>query len=63
VAAPRQRAWTCRVRPARAGDGRGQGLVEYGIILGLTALFIVILLVLFDDQVATVLGWLSAQLP
>jgi Flp pilus assembly pilin Flp len=41
----------------------GQGLVEYGLILGLTALFVVILLVLFDDQVAAVLGWLSAQLP
>ncbi len=41
----------------------GQGLVEYGIILGLTALFVIILLVVFDDQIAAVLGWLSAQLP
>ena len=41
----------------------GQGLVEYGIILGLSALVIVILLVFFDDQVAAVLAWLSDQLP
>jgi Flp pilus assembly pilin Flp len=41
----------------------GQGLVEYGIILGLAALLIVILLVFFDDQVAAVLAWLSSQLP
>ena len=41
----------------------GQGLVEYGIILGLTALVIVVLLVFFDDQVAAALDWLSSQLP
>lgn len=41
----------------------GQGLVEYGIILGLTVLVIVILLVFFDDQVAAALDWLSGQLP
>ena len=41
----------------------GQGLVEYGIILGLTILVIVVLLVFFDDQVAAVLDWLSSQLP
>ncbi|MEA2536228.1 MAG: hypothetical protein QOF11_462 [Chloroflexota bacterium] len=41
----------------------GQGLVEYGIILGLAILVIVVLLVFFDDQVAAVLGWLSSQLP
>ncbi|MGZ8502774.1 MAG: Flp family type IVb pilin [Candidatus Limnocylindrales bacterium] len=41
----------------------GQGLVEYGIILGLTVLVIVVLLVLFDDQVAAALDWLSSQLP
>ena len=41
----------------------GQGLVEYGIILGLAALVIVLLLVVFDDQVAAVLAWLSGQLP
>jgi Flp pilus assembly pilin Flp len=53
----------------RAGDPSlrrapsGQGLVEYGIILGLAALVIVLLLVVFDDQVAAVLAWLSGQLP
>jgi Flp pilus assembly pilin Flp len=41
----------------------GQGLVEYGTILGLAALLIVVLLVFFDDQVAGVLAWLSDQLP
>ena len=41
----------------------GQGLVEYGIILGLSVLVIVILLVFFDDQIAAVLAWLSDQLP
>jgi Flp pilus assembly pilin Flp len=41
----------------------GQGLVEYGIILGLTILVIVVLLVFFDDQVAAALDWLSSQLP
>ena len=47
----------------RRRAGRGQGVVEYGIILGLSALLILILLVLFDDQVAALLGWLSSQLP
>jgi hypothetical protein len=37
--------------------------VEYGIILGLSVLLMLILLILFDDQVAAVLGWLSSQLP
>ena len=41
----------------------GQGLVEYGIMLGLTVLVIVVLLVFFDDQVAAALDWLSGQLP
>jgi Flp pilus assembly pilin Flp len=51
-------------RSGRPGSGTlGQGLVEYGIILGLSALVIVILLVFFDDQIAAVLGWLSDQLP
>ena len=55
---PRRRAWAGRPR-----SGRGQGVVEYGIILGLSVLLILILLVLFDDQVAALLGWLSSQLP
>jgi Flp pilus assembly pilin Flp len=47
----------------QSGPSTGQGLVEYGIILGLAALLIVVLLVFFDDQIAAVLGWLSSQLP
>ena len=51
------------MRRRRDAHPTGQGLVEYGIILGLSALVIVILLVFFDDQVAAVLAWLSDQLP
>jgi Flp pilus assembly pilin Flp len=50
-------------RGGRPESALGQGLVEYGIILGLSALVIVILLVFFDDQIAAVLAWLSDQLP
>ncbi len=42
---------------------RAQGLVEYGIILGLSALLIAVFLIFFDDQVAAVLHWLTNQLP
>jgi hypothetical protein len=45
------------------GQSIGQGLVEYGIILGLAALLTIVLLVFFDDQIAAVLSWLSGQLP
>jgi hypothetical protein len=55
---PRRRA---RAEP-RSGSP-GQGVVEYGIILGLSVLLMLILLILFDDQVAALLGWLSSQLP
>ncbi|MEO8228244.1 MAG: Flp family type IVb pilin [Chloroflexota bacterium] len=41
----------------------GQGLVEYGIVLGCSILVVVVLLVFFDDQVAAALDWLSSQLP
>jgi hypothetical protein len=54
---------TIRSGPVSSGRGWGQGLVEYGIILGLAALVTAILLVLFHDQVAAVLAWLSGQLP
>ncbi len=43
--------------------GRGQGLVEYGIIIGLSVLLMAVLLFFFDDQVAAVLHWLTNQLP
>jgi len=49
--------------PVPAVRSTGQGLVEYGIILGLATLLIVVLLVFFDDQIAAVLAWLSSQLP
>lgn len=52
--------------PAARRPGRspaGQGLVEYGIILGCSILVVVVLLVFFDDQVAAALDWLSSQLP
>jgi hypothetical protein len=49
----------CAAHPAE----RGQGLVEYGIILGLSALLIAVFLIFFDDQVAAVLHWLTNQLP
>ncbi len=49
--------------PSLSRSPAGQGLVEYGIILGLAVLVIVVLLVFFDDQVAAVLDWLSSQLP
>ena len=44
-------------------DEEGQGLVEYGIMIGLSILLIAILLVFFDDQLAAVLHWLTNQLP
>ena len=36
-------------------DWRGQGLVEYGLILALTALFTVLILVVFGGTLAEVL--------
>ena len=38
-----------------AAAWRGQGLVEYGLILGLTALFTVVILVVFGGTLADVL--------
>jgi Flp pilus assembly pilin Flp len=40
----------------RPGPGRGQGLVEYGLILALTSLFTVLILVVFGGTLADVLG-------
>jgi hypothetical protein len=53
----------CGAPLSQPTSSRGQGVVEYGIILGLSVLLMLILLVLFDDQVAALLGWLSSQLP
>ena len=41
--------------PWPAAAWRGQGLVEYGLILGLTALFTVVILVVFGGTLADVL--------
>jgi Flp pilus assembly pilin Flp len=37
----------------------GQGLVEYGLILGLSALLTVVILVAFGEQVADVVQWVG----
>ena len=47
-----------RTRRAVAGDS-GQGLVEYGLILGLAALVTVIALVFFGGAIATALSLLG----
>ena len=44
-------------------QGRGQGIVEYGIILGLIALLILIALVFFRDTIGALLAWLGSLLP
>lgn len=41
----------------------GQGIVEYGIILGLTALFIAISLAVFGDQIGAVVAWIGSLVP
>ncbi len=49
--------------PGRVAVGgrwaRGQGIVEYGIILGLSALLALIILVVFGDQVADIVQWIG----
>lgn len=40
----------------RRGQHLGQGLVEYGLILALTAVFTVIILGVFGSTVADILG-------
>ena len=48
------------VRPsAGRGPSAGQGVVEYGLILGLSAVLAVLILVLFGDQVADVVQWIG----
>lgn len=47
---------------ARAGRA-GQGIVEYGIILGLTALLIFVALVFFGDEIGAIVAWLGSLLP
>jgi len=45
-----------------AAAWRGQGLVEYGLILGLTALFTIVILVVFGGTLAEVLDAIGAGL-
>ena len=46
--------------PARPpGARRGQGIVEYGIILGLSALLALVILVVFGSQVADIVQWIG----
>ena len=40
----------------------GQGLVEYGLILALTALFTVLILVVFGGTVADILGAIGSAI-
>jgi Flp pilus assembly pilin Flp len=42
-------------RPGERLIGRGQGIVEYGLILGLSALLTVVLLVFFGGTLSVVL--------
>jgi hypothetical protein len=37
----------------------GQGIVEFGLILGLSAALAIVLLVLFGEQVADVVRWIG----
>ncbi len=46
--------------PAPARDRQlGQGVIEYGIILGLGTLLAVVILVVFGDQVADIVQWIG----
>ena len=40
---------------------RGQGLVEYGLILGIMVLVCALALLLFGDQLAAILGFIASQ--
>jgi Flp pilus assembly pilin Flp len=44
---------------SRPAGPDGQGLVEYGLILGLSAVLAVAILALFGDQVADVVQWVG----
>ena len=51
-----------RRAPGRDGTRAGQGLVEYGLILGLTTAFTVIILGLFGGTVADVLAAIGSAI-
>jgi len=48
-----------RTRAARVQ--RGQGLVEYGLIVGIMLLVCVMALVFFGDQLAAILGFIASK--
>jgi len=41
------------------GRTAGQGLVEYGLIIGLSAALTLVILVVFGDQVADIVQWIA----
>lgn len=47
----------------RGAGSSGQGLVEYGIILALIALMVVIALVFFGKELGAILAWVGSLLP
>jgi Flp pilus assembly pilin Flp len=49
--------------PDGSTSDAGQGLVEYGIVLGLIILLILIALVFFGDTIGALLAWLGSLLP
>jgi Flp pilus assembly pilin Flp len=40
-------------------DGHGQGIVEYGLILALTVIFVILVLAFMSGTVSAVLAWLA----
>ena len=46
------------MRDARA---RGQGLIEFGLILGIAAVVAVVALVVFGEQLAAILDFIGTQ--
>jgi hypothetical protein len=48
-----------RARSGGRGPSGGQGLVEYGLIIGLSAALAVLILVAFGDQVADLVQWIA----
>ncbi len=45
--------------PGAPASGAGQGLVEYGLIIGLSAALAMLILVVFGDQVADIVQWIA----
>lgn len=51
---------SARAKTCRLADDKGQGLVEYGLILVIMALACVISLVFFGDQLSTLLQLITS---